>query len=307
MKIWHKKEENSESKSLKRKHEELEVDKVESLDEPLSSAHIHGVISSLSPIKKGCKSNYFDGSVSNGKSKVRFVGFSPSQRTRMTHLMEKKQPIQLNDCEARPARRGQKMEILLKGSTKISVSPKKFDFSNIFIEEEVTPLIQIESKSIYDCITIHVKVSKVYDPSEVPNGKIKQDIIVVDASGCVKCVVWEEKIGILKEGECYELKNFVVKEYGTKYLSMAKEGCDIITIEDIGETAPDDEVQQMDNVSTDAEIVGVAHLEQYRACLRCKARDQPANNGFGRCSKQECNMLQKYKKCTNYISTTTNI
>ena len=55
-----------------------EVDEVESLDEPLSSAHIHGVISSLSPIKKECKSNYFDVSLSDGKSKVRFVGFSPS-------------------------------------------------------------------------------------------------------------------------------------------------------------------------------------------------------------------------------------
>ena len=39
----------------------------------------------------------------------------------MTPLMGKKQPIQLNDCEVRPVCRWQKMEILLKGSTKISV------------------------------------------------------------------------------------------------------------------------------------------------------------------------------------------
>ena len=67
------------SQGTKRKHVELEVDEVESLEEPISTASIHGVISSLSPIKKGRKSNYFDGSVSNGKSKVRLVGFSPSQ------------------------------------------------------------------------------------------------------------------------------------------------------------------------------------------------------------------------------------
>ena len=53
-------------KGLKRKHEELEVDEVKSLDESLSSASIHGIIN---PTKKGCKANYFYGSVSDGKSK----------------------------------------------------------------------------------------------------------------------------------------------------------------------------------------------------------------------------------------------
>ena len=40
------------SKGRKRKLEELEVDEVESLDETLSTACVHGVISTLSPIKK---------------------------------------------------------------------------------------------------------------------------------------------------------------------------------------------------------------------------------------------------------------
>ena len=48
-------ENDIESKGRKRKLEELEVDEVESLDEPLSTACVHGVISTLSPIKKGCK------------------------------------------------------------------------------------------------------------------------------------------------------------------------------------------------------------------------------------------------------------
>lgn len=88
---------------------------------------------------------------------------------------------------------------------------------------------------------------------QMESGKMKQDI-VVDASGGGRCVLWEEKIRIWK-GECYELKNFVVKEYGTKFLSMAKEGCEIITIVDIRKTAPD-ELLQMDSVLIDAEIVG---------------------------------------------------
>ena len=55
----------------------------------------------------------------------------------------------------------------------------------------------------------------------------------------------------------------------SKFLSMAKEGCEIVSIEDIGETVPNDEVLQEDYEElTDAEIVGVAYLEQYRSCLR---------------------------------------
>ena len=118
------------SKGRKRKLEELEVDEVESLDEPLSTACVHGVISTLSPIKKGCKSNYFNGSVSDGKSNIRLVGFNPSQQIRMKNLMKNKQAVKIDDCEVRHARRGQSMEILLKGSTKISMSPRKFEYSN---------------------------------------------------------------------------------------------------------------------------------------------------------------------------------
>lgn len=87
---------------VKRKHGELEVDQVDSLDEPLSTVSVHGV--SLSPIKKGRSSNYFDSSMSDGKSKVRVVGFSPSQRTKMQGLMEKKQAVVVDEREVRRSR-----------------------------------------------------------------------------------------------------------------------------------------------------------------------------------------------------------
>ena len=85
--------------------------------------------------------------------------------------MEKKQPVKIDDCEVRQARRGQMMEIVLKGCTKIVMSPKKFDFANILVDEDITPLSNIESKGVYDRVSVHVKVSKVKDPTEVPTGK----------------------------------------------------------------------------------------------------------------------------------------
>ena len=51
---------------------------------------------------------------------------------------------------------------------------------------------------MYDRVSIHIKVSNVTHPTEVPTGKKKQDVIIVDGSGSGKCVLWEENIGNLK-------------------------------------------------------------------------------------------------------------
>jgi len=62
------------------------------------------------------------------------------------------------------------MEIVLKGSTKVTESLKRFDFPNI-VFEEVTPLSNLELKLVYDRVTVQVKVGKISEPTEVPTGK----------------------------------------------------------------------------------------------------------------------------------------
>ena len=74
---------------------------------------------------------------------------------------------------------------------------------DIAIDEEVTSLSDIDSKGVYGRVSVRVKVSIVSDPTQVPTGKTKKDIIVVDGTGTGKCVLWEDKIGSLKEGKCY--------------------------------------------------------------------------------------------------------
>ena len=56
---------------------------------------------------------------------MRLVGFNSKHRRTMGDYMDKKEAIQLSDCEIKKARRGEKMEVVLKGSTTISGSPKK--------------------------------------------------------------------------------------------------------------------------------------------------------------------------------------
>ena len=75
------------SKPTKRK---FELEEVDSLEEPAS---LHAVVSSLSPVKKGRNSDYFEGTVTDGKSTVRLVGFKRSQERKIQRFMDKQQPI----------------------------------------------------------------------------------------------------------------------------------------------------------------------------------------------------------------------
>ena len=53
--------------------------------------YIHGVVTSLSPIKSSKSgSRYFDGALSDGKDTIKLVGFKVSQHAKISELMEKK-------------------------------------------------------------------------------------------------------------------------------------------------------------------------------------------------------------------------
>ena len=91
----------------------LELEKLDEIENPLSSATIHGVVTSLSPIMKGRSINYFDGTPSDDTAKLRMVGFNASQWKIIKEFMDNKAPIQLSDCQIRQARRGNKMKVML--------------------------------------------------------------------------------------------------------------------------------------------------------------------------------------------------
>ena len=82
---------------MKRKLEFLDYNKVES---KVGDADVHGVVTSLSPPKKSrAGSNYYVGEVCDGEKKLRFVDFSNSQQKQLLQLKEKKQSIELHNCQ----------------------------------------------------------------------------------------------------------------------------------------------------------------------------------------------------------------
>lgn len=75
---------------------------------------------------------------------------------------------------------------------------------------------------------------------------------------------------------------------GTKYLTMAKEGFIIITIDDVGPVNETPEEEDELWVINNATVAGVPHFDLYKSCLQSKARVEPRTDCLGKCSKQDC-------------------
>ena len=66
---------------------------------------------------------------------------------------------------------------------------------------------------------------------------------------------------MLEEQISYTIKYFVVREYASsKFLSMGREGSEIVTISDIGEVQePEDDCDDPNKEISNAQIVGVCN------------------------------------------------
>lgn len=290
---------------MARKRQLEEIDDLESVSQPALSACIDGVVTGLSIVKKGKKNSYFDGSVSDGKTKLRIVGFRGGQHKAIKDFLTKKTPLRLEDCQIKPGRRGSKMEIQLKDTTVLMKSPKTFDFSAIDFDTDAGIAInlgELEDMSLYQKVTADVKVLVVDEPVTFSSGVTKQDVTVADRHAVGKVLLWEENVGKLQQQGSYTLKDFVIREYAcSRFLGFSQEGSQILPIADMGVVKQlDGEEDKLEELG-EAKVIAVMQLEMYRACLRCKGRVEPLGSPFGRCSRSECEMMQRFEECIQQI------
>ena len=97
-------------------------------DNEIQSANIHGVTRNQS--SKAKKASYFEGQMSDGSCRIRFVGFKAEHRKRLIPFSEKDEPVELENCQLKISRQGHEMEVLLKTATIIKPSTSTFDLSN---------------------------------------------------------------------------------------------------------------------------------------------------------------------------------
>ena len=286
-----------------RKRHIQEVERFDLLTNPLTNASVHGAVTSLSPVKKGRSSMYFDGTVYDGHEQIRLVGFLPAQQKKLDGFFADKKALRLHNCEVKQSRQGHQMEIILKSETELSESEKEFDvavFNNEPVPTSIT-LGELPSIENFREVIVEVKILSKTEPITVSGGKKKQDVVIGDCTGTTKVALWGEYIDSLDVDESYRLAKFSVKEYASqKYLSMLRRGSEITQIDDIGEVEQptSSTVTEISN----PEIIGVPQLDTYKACLKCKARVEPLTPPLGRCSKLGCAMMQRYDRCPTQVS-----
>ena len=88
------------------------------------SAIIHGVVASALPMKTGKRAKFFEGKLTDGTKMMRMVGFRSHQQKQLATYHADAKPVALHNCELKPARQSQELEVLIKSSTRIESSPK---------------------------------------------------------------------------------------------------------------------------------------------------------------------------------------
>ena len=88
------------------------------------SAIIHGVVASALPMKTGKRAKFFEGKLTDGTKMMRMVGFRSHQQNQLATYHADAKPVALHNCELKPARQSQELEVLIKSSTRIESSPK---------------------------------------------------------------------------------------------------------------------------------------------------------------------------------------
>ena len=235
------------------------------------------MLRNLSPVKRGRKSCYFDGHMSDGTSRMRLVGFKAEQRKKLLEFSQTGAPVVLKDCWIKVSRQGHEMEVLLKNSTTICESGKTSDLCED-MENKPIPLSEVQKMVEYTRVTVIVKVLSKRKTVKLDNGLTKQEVVVADATGVMAMTLWEEKVDSLELLQCYKLSQFLIREYNMKKnLSMSRQGSDIEIVTDIGKVVEDDTLSSSEVIDSifEADIVAIKQLGSFSACASFKGRVEP--------------------------------
>ena len=116
----------------KRSHDEIE--NINDVNGPMSRPSIHGAVVTLSPVNKGQKVMFFDGLLADETSQIRLVEFQGMQQRKLNDYHQNNIPVELENCEVKPARQGEGYEVMLTSSTLIKQSPKKLDVASLMAD-----------------------------------------------------------------------------------------------------------------------------------------------------------------------------
>ena len=247
-------------------------------------------------MKAGKTCKYFDGKIADDHSSVRFCGFNSTVRRKLEENYEKGEPVLLDGCEIRKARQGDSFEVIVKNGTEILKSQKSFQITK---DKSLVSLEKVKELPEYERIAVRAKVMHANEIIELRSGGKVQEVTIADTTGHVTLNVWEEHLGKIEEGCCFEMKGLMVRDFrGCKSLSTAKENCSIEKIDDIGTVSSniDDQMQLEIKLIKEVRVYAVEKFESYSSCVKCNGKVTSVDeDSIGECSK--CGTMQSTEEC----------
>jgi hypothetical protein len=264
---------------------------------PASKVDVCALLTGLSPMRK----KHFIGELVDEQKSMRFVGFSPAQRAQLDSFNSNHQPVLLKNCDIQLNEYSKNLEVVIKGYTKITNSPKKFDVEDpATIGTTTISLNELDGMEEFAKVNIHAKVIELSTPQIVNGGKRKQEVVLGDDTGTATLTLWETDIDCLQLSKSYDITKLIVRIFrDTHFLSLPITGGMITEIEDISGVS-DAITGKIELMLYNAKVCGVKQLDTYKLCLACdgKVITLPGEN---MASCQKCHMKQKASNCEDKL------
>ncbi len=229
---------------------------------------------------------------------IKAICFSPEKNTaRLTSAMEKKSPIKLNKYQYNEKFNN----VVIDKKSTITIHPTALPFA--MNESMQNCLVTIESLTTtmpQQLVRIKATVKKISGVKtiKIERGNLtKSTAILVDPTGSINAVFWEEWSNSIEVDKTYIFTNFRVKRDNVTnevYVNTAKEGFQLEETtefeEDLAEARPS--VMEVATREVTISVIGVKMVSTYHACSSCGKKGE-LNGKFVVCCEAKCKMKQK--------------
>ena len=266
---------------------------------PSKCAKIDGILSSLSPMKTSTTgtTKYFDGEITNGKKRLRLVGFDSKVQQKLQQFYENEDSITLHNCEIKESKYSSGFEVVVRKSSDFQKSPSKYELPSRTAADSIV-ISDLKKLENFQPVSVRVKVTTVGHKQTVKNNLVKQECGIADCTGTCHITLWESYVDLLQEGASYQMSGLIVRTFnGKKYLSVPRENFNFEAIDDIGDVEKE---ELEDRVMKGVVVIGIKFYDTYNACYSCKGKVTPLSATLGDCTK--CGIAQKLDRCKPSIS-----
>ena len=188
--------------------------------------------------------------------------------------MEKKSPVKIENYDYNE----KSSNVVIKNKSSISILSEELPFTlKDSIDSEVLTIDLLHTTVPQQLVTIRATVN---DISGVKTIKLENKMLkkssgtVVDPTGSISAVFWEEWASCVQAKKTYLFKNLRVKRNNYTqelYVNTAKEGFSVEMTDDFEEKLPEPEptVLEMTTKEIEITIIGIKGISSYYICSSC--------------------------------------